>query len=55
MLEQYYLKTDTPTLEYVYSLCALGASSPNDLQPLLESVTFEQLIDRALKILNYGA
>ena len=25
MLEQYYLKTDTPTLEYVYSLCALGA------------------------------
>ena len=55
MLEQYYLKTDTPTLEYVYSLCALGASSPNDLQPLLESVTLEHLIDRASKILSFGA
>ena len=54
MLEQYYLKTDTPTLEYVYSLCALGASSPYDLQPLLESATRTQLIDRALKILSYS-
>ena len=54
ILEQYYLKTDAPTLEYVYSLCALGASSPNDLQPLLESVTLDHLIDRASKILNYG-
>ena len=55
MLEQYYLKTDTPTLEYVYSLCALGASSPNDLQPLLESSTLEHLIDRASKILSFDA
>ena len=54
LLEQYYLKTDTPTLEYVYSLCALGASSPYDLQPLLESATHTQLIDRALKILSYS-
>jgi len=54
LLEQYYLKTDTPTLEYVYSLCALGASSPYDLQPLLESATRTQLIDRALKILSYS-
>ena len=54
LLEQYYLKTDTPTLEYVYSFCALGASSPYDLQPLLESATRTQLIDRALKILSYS-
>ena len=55
MLEQYYLKTDTPTLEYVYSLCALGASSPNDLQPLLESSTLDHLIDRASKIFSFDA
>ncbi len=54
MLQQYYLKTDTPTLEYVYSLCALGAATPNDLQPILESVTLEELVDRCLKLLNSG-
>jgi hypothetical protein len=30
MLEQYYLKTEIPTLEYVYSLCALGVSHPDE-------------------------
>ena len=55
MLEQYYLKTDTPTLEYVYSLCALGASSPNELQPILESTTLKQLIERSAKIFEYSA
>ena len=54
MLEQYYLKTDTPTLEYVYSLCALGASSPSELQPILESTTLEQLIDRCMKCFKYN-
>ena len=53
MLEQYYLKTDTPTLEYVYSLCALGASSPNELQPILEARTLEQLFDRCLKFFSH--
>ena len=52
MLEQYYLKTETPTLEYVYSLCALGASSPNELQPILEATSLEQLFDRCLKFFN---
>ena len=55
MLEQYYLKTDTPTLEYVYSLCALGASSPNDLQPILESTTLSQLIDRCLTVFSFDS
>ena len=52
MLEQYYLKTETPTLEYVYSLCALGASSPDELQPILESNTLEELLDRCLRFFN---
>ena len=53
MLEQYYLKTETPTLEYVYSLCALGASSPNELQPILEARTLDQLLDRCLKFFSH--
>jgi len=52
MLEQYYLKTDTPTLEYIYSLCALGASSPDELQPILESRTLDQLIERCLEFFS---
>ena len=54
MLEQYYLKTDVPTLEYVYSLCALGASSPSELQPILEATTLEELIDRCLKLFTHN-
>ena len=52
MLEQYYLKTSTPTLEYVYSLCALAVSSPIALQPILESTTMDQLIEHCQKILK---
>ncbi len=52
MLEQYYLKTDTPTLEYVYSLCALGSSTPNELQSILEAVTLDQTIECCLKVLD---
>ena len=55
MLEQYYLKTDTPTLEYIYSLCALGASSPDELQSILESSTLDQLIERCLEFFNINA
>ena len=28
VLEQYYLKTETPTMEYVHSLCALASETP---------------------------
>ena len=52
MLEQYYLKTNTPTLEYVYSLCALAVSSPIELQPILESTNMDQLIEHCQKILK---
>ena len=31
ILEQYYLRTDTPTIVYIYSLSALGAKDPNEL------------------------
>ena len=47
VLTQYYLKTDTPTIDYVYSLAALGAHDPNDLQPILEANTMEELIQRS--------
>lgn len=46
LLERYYLVTDTPTPDYVYSLAALGAGSPGDLQPILEADTAEDLMDR---------
>ena len=52
MLEQYYLKTEIPTLEYVYSLCALGASHPDELQSILESTVLDQLIERCQKVLK---
>ena len=34
ILEQYYLATDTPTIDYAYSLSTLGAKEPDDLQPI---------------------
>ena len=37
VLEKYYLTTEMPTIDYVYSLAALGAKDPYDLQPLLEA------------------
>ncbi len=52
VLEQYYLKTETPTLEYVHSLCALSAESPLDLQPILESIDLDQLLERSMKLLR---
>ncbi len=44
VLERYYLTTDLPTVDYVYSLSALGAKDPNDLQPILESNTIDDLL-----------
>ena len=52
VLEQYYLKTETPTMEYVHSLCALASETPLDLQPILESTNLEQLLERTTKLLK---
>ena len=52
VLEQYYLKTETPTMEYVHSLCALASQTPLDLQPILECTSMEQLLDRSTKLLE---
>ena len=52
VLEQYYLTSDTPTIDYIYSLAALGAKDPNELQPLLESVTLDDLIEKIKKLLT---
>jgi hypothetical protein len=51
MLRHYDLLTETPTVDYIYSLCALGASSPNDLQPILEANSIEDLILRVEDLL----
>lgn len=47
MLRHYYLVTDSPTPDYLYSLCALGAGAPAELQPLLEARDIEELLMRA--------
>ncbi len=52
ILSQYYLTTDTPTIDYVYSLAALGAQDPNDLQPILEANSMEELINKVEKLLT---
>ena len=52
VLNQYYLITDTPTTEYVYSLCALAASGPLDLQVLLESTTTDELLEKAMELMR---
>ena len=52
LLNTYYLKTEIPTLDYVYSLCALGASSPKELQTILESTTKENLLEKCEKMLR---
>ena len=52
VLEQYYLKTETPTMEYVHSLCALASDTPLDLQPILECSNLEQLLERTTKLLE---
>lgn len=52
ILNQYYLATDTPTIDYVYSLAALGAQDPNDLQPILEANSMEGLIQKVEELLT---
>ncbi len=52
VLEQYYLNTDTPTIDYIYSLAALGAKDPNELQPILEATTMDELIKRVEELLT---
>ncbi len=52
LLERYYLKTEVPTLDYVYSLCALGATHPNDLQAILESSTKNELLKKCEILLS---
>lgn len=52
VLQQYYLTTDTPTIDYIYSLSALGAKDPNDLQPLLEATSMEELIQKVQELLT---
>ena len=54
MLRQYYLMTDTPTAEYVYSLCALASSGPEDLQVLLESESVGGLLESAADLMKRG-
>ena len=51
VLEQYYLNTDTPSVDYIYSLSAIGAKDPNELQPILEATTMDQLIKRVEELL----
>ena len=52
VLQQYYLTTDTPTIDYLYSLSALGAKDPNELQPILEAVTMNDLIQKIKELLT---
>ncbi|WP_048097408.1 LON peptidase substrate-binding domain-containing protein [Candidatus Nitrosopumilus salaria] len=52
VLEQYYLNTETPTIDYVYSLSALGAKDPNELQPILEARTMDELIKKVEELLT---
>ncbi len=52
VLEQYYLTTDTPTIDYIYSLSALGANDPNDLQPILEATIMDDLILKVEELLT---
>ena len=52
VLEKYYLITDLPTIDYVYSLSALGAKDPNDLQPILESDTIDELLQRVEELMT---
>ncbi len=52
VLEQYYLDTDLPTVDYIYSLSAIGAKDPNELQPILEAITMDELIKRVEELLT---
>ncbi len=52
VLEQYYLITDTPTIDYIYSLSALGAKDPNELQRILEAQDMNDLIHKVEELLT---
>ena len=52
VLEQYYLTTDTPTIDFIYSLSALGAKDPNELQPILEATTMDDLLQKVEELLT---
>jgi hypothetical protein len=52
VLEQYYLNTETPTIDYIYSLSALGAKDPNELQPILEARNMTDLIHKVEELLT---
>ncbi len=52
VLEQYYLNTETPTIDYIYSLSAIGAKDPNELQPILEATTMDDLIKNVEELLT---
>ena len=52
VLQQYYLTTETPTIDYIYSLSALGAKDPNDLQPVLENITMPELLQKVEELLT---
>ncbi|MFB5605759.1 MAG: LON peptidase substrate-binding domain-containing protein [Nitrosarchaeum sp.] len=52
VLEKYYLISDTPTIDYVYSLSALGAKDPIELQPILESNTVDELIQKVIELMT---
>lgn len=54
MLRRFYLATDTPTAEYVYSLCALASTGPVDLQDLLEAESAGDLLGRAERLMRRG-
>jgi Lon protease-like protein len=52
VLEQYYLITEMPTIDYIYSLSAIGAKDPNELQPILEATTMDDLIKNVEELLT---
>ena len=52
LLKQYYLDTVTPTIDYVYSLSALGAKDPNQLQDILEATTMDELLIKVEALLQ---
>ena len=52
VLEQYYLTTETPTIDYLYSLSALGAKDPHELQSILEATNLGDLIQKITELLT---
>lgn len=52
VLQHYYLDTVTPTIDYVYSLSALAAMHPEELQPILEATTMDDLIHQVQALMT---